>query len=549
MYSHYLYLSKQLQPRAHGAPARVVDVPALARLAARESRPVPYATHATMPAVMVHLAGIRTGSWSRRAIMRAHGWWHPAADALIGPELGWGRRRGLLRVGGEGVVRASSRAELDVFVGNLLLISLLLDRTAVVPETPCLAAPTPRSCLDGCAYDSVATASREPRTTRCAWLAPKRCWRSELVTQIEYERAALRAAAAAGLAAPSQMQPARRRLEEVPAANRTGSEAQIEPSDLPTPPSWPQGDEWQTVRQQRDSAVRQQRDKRRKFLPLSHSLKGPGHKSLGSKAVGSKGIGGKGIGGRIKAGTAKGAGLHYGAAKSGAPRCHSDGAWLVAQLERGSNRTSDDKPLARRRALARMVQYVACAPDDGGTAALPAAPQPSAGAGVSDTRPPLMGLDYLMPEPLIRPRARARAGRPESQHAYKASLSEYEREIRQLLGALVQRVDAGVATPALGRVANRTRAAADEAGGIAYQHEIDCIATLLAPPMVSQQSAPSAAPVKPRAKKEARMVSLASSGQPPRIKANGGASSATLGKAGGGKLKGGAASKGQWREA
>ena len=48
------------------------------------------------PFVMGHLASVRTGAWSRRALMRAHGWWHPGADALLARNLGWTRRRGHL---------------------------------------------------------------------------------------------------------------------------------------------------------------------------------------------------------------------------------------------------------------------------------------------------------------------------------------------------------------------------------------------------------------------------------------------------------------------
>ena len=35
------------------------------------------------PFIMAHLCGIRTGAWSRRALVRAYGWWHSAADRLV----------------------------------------------------------------------------------------------------------------------------------------------------------------------------------------------------------------------------------------------------------------------------------------------------------------------------------------------------------------------------------------------------------------------------------------------------------------------------------
>ena len=263
LFSHYLYLVKQVMPTTPGAQPKMirgaVDVAASAAAAAREGRPVSYTTHATMPAIMVHLAGIRTGAWSRRAIMRAHGWWHPEADALVGVEMKWGQRSGVLKLGGEGVVPAASRAQLDVLVGNLLLLALLLDRTPVLPETACSFAPSARSCIDGCAFDSAPTAPRSTGPSasrmRCAWMAPKRCWRTEWSTLVEFERSTLRSSAAratgaaatrAGAAATRAALLARRRLAEGAAA-----EGSIPDSELPMPPTWPPGDEWKAVRQQR----------------------------------------------------------------------------------------------------------------------------------------------------------------------------------------------------------------------------------------------------------------------------------------------------------
>ena len=155
-----------------------------------------YTAFRKMPASMVHLAGIRTGAWSRRAILRAHGWWHPAADALVGREMGWGRRRGYVRVAPAGTVPAAHRERLDTLAANLLLLAALADRVAVIPETACSFKPRGRSCYDGCLHDSLETAPRQlvnrsvgrggqqvagRLQQRCAWLPPKRCWRVECV--------------------------------------------------------------------------------------------------------------------------------------------------------------------------------------------------------------------------------------------------------------------------------------------------------------------------------------------------------------------------------
>ena len=79
------------------------------------------------PSFMLHLAGVRTGAWARRALLRSHGWWHPRADALAAEALGWGRRRGVLMVAAElGASGAAGPAQLDTLVGNLLLLAALL---------------------------------------------------------------------------------------------------------------------------------------------------------------------------------------------------------------------------------------------------------------------------------------------------------------------------------------------------------------------------------------------------------------------------------------
>ena len=47
---------------------------------------------------MLHMAGVRSGAWCRRALMRAHGWWHASADALLqrDADLGWTATEGPL---------------------------------------------------------------------------------------------------------------------------------------------------------------------------------------------------------------------------------------------------------------------------------------------------------------------------------------------------------------------------------------------------------------------------------------------------------------------
>ena len=89
------------------------------------------------PTHMVHLAGVRSGAWSRRAILRAHGWWHAEADSLAGEALGWGQRRGVLLTSAAMLSRAASGAELETAVGNLLVLAALVGRTPVVPEVLC----------------------------------------------------------------------------------------------------------------------------------------------------------------------------------------------------------------------------------------------------------------------------------------------------------------------------------------------------------------------------------------------------------------------------
>ena len=138
-----------------------------------------------------HMAGVRTGAWSRRAILRAYGWWAAEADGLIATEFGWAQISQLLftlslpsspiprnctRWQGLGApvvqlyipsaasagwtadarpstsstafssasaaaVRLCSVAEMDTLAGNLLLLGALLSRRSAVPELVCPGSP------------------------------------------------------------------------------------------------------------------------------------------------------------------------------------------------------------------------------------------------------------------------------------------------------------------------------------------------------------------------------------------------------------------------
>ena len=165
--------------------------------AIRSCRNASAAAHPTAaPFIMGHLAGVRTGAWSRRALVRAYGWWHPAADRLIARQLGWGRSgaRALTLVApgtdaltliGE-VVR--TQRQLDVLVANLLVVGGLINRRVVVPEVPCGIFPA-NSARRGYGTRPVAARSA-PGPQTCAWMPPKSCWTVEYTTLLEFEREA-----------------------------------------------------------------------------------------------------------------------------------------------------------------------------------------------------------------------------------------------------------------------------------------------------------------------------------------------------------------------
>jgi hypothetical protein len=528
LYAHYMYLMKHYirEPARLAAVRSVIDMDAAAAEAVREQRPTPYATHPQMTAMMVHLAGIRTGAWSRRAISRAHGWWHPEADALVGEEYNWGERGGRLRLSGTGVVRAPSRTELDMLIGNLMLLGLLLDRVVVIPETPCSFAPSPRGCKDGCAYDSVQTAPRfvgPARTAqRCAWLAPKRCWRTEFVTQLEYERHMARTtrqhAAAQGKEALSEATLADSAGRGLAAVNE--SEPGLSPNELPTPPSWPEGDEWTKSKPaRRANTILQQGSARR-------SGGGKGAKEVFMRGTG-KHIGVR-EGTRVRRGVMaafdhSSSGLSNGqttgpsaAFRAGMEgRCRQDGDWLIehtigawqegrfgeigGELSRLRGRAgalprqTDHLPAnstqapsaagnATRRALLRTLYTAVCA-SEGGTAAPSTNGAPM---NLHQAAATPLSVHALMLQPLVGPPSVAR-GASSGAFSHKSQIAMYERLLRSLLQKMGARPQLSWVSKGMSRAANRSRASqvleedTRNGGALSLKHDIECIATLFSP--------------------------------------------------------------------
>ena len=174
-------------------------VPATGQQASNETRlrpPSRPAEHAA-PFIMGHLAGIRTGAWSRRALMRAYGWWLPDADLLIARQLGWGARRHTLSLFGVGTPSAlpmlrtavRSQAHLDMLMANLLLLGRLVGRRPVLPEVDCGSSGTVNARRG---YGTRPVAARPSSGAQtCAWMPPKPCWSMEYLTELEAERLAL----------------------------------------------------------------------------------------------------------------------------------------------------------------------------------------------------------------------------------------------------------------------------------------------------------------------------------------------------------------------
>ena len=167
--------------------------------------PPPFGTFNGLPPVyMIHLAALRSGAWQRRAVLRAHGWWHPQADRLAADALGWTGRRGYLLLSSRsnvvrpGVAKGGGLAapakgggspgvtglELDFTIGNLVLLAALSGRVPVIPEALCdhMTAPI--------AFHPWKETRRRRQERRCAWVPPKACWQLEYVTTLELQRAA-----------------------------------------------------------------------------------------------------------------------------------------------------------------------------------------------------------------------------------------------------------------------------------------------------------------------------------------------------------------------
>ena len=189
------FLSAFADRRLLARSPRVMSVAEMVGEAVSRGGPQRLSTIAPMPSLMVHMASVRTGAWARRAMLRAHGWWYPEADAIVAETMGWGRRRGLLRVGGRrgrGVVQPATALQYDLLIGNLLLLAAAANLTAVLPETLC---ELPAAQLPALTYSS---ANRQTPTnprnvsgqleSRCAYQPSRGCWRLEYMTEMEWER-------------------------------------------------------------------------------------------------------------------------------------------------------------------------------------------------------------------------------------------------------------------------------------------------------------------------------------------------------------------------
>jgi hypothetical protein len=135
------------------------------------------------------MAAVRSGAWSRRAILRAVGWWEPAADELISRDLGWRRDGRTLSVGAAGasagtssngfVLRLASLKQLDTLVANLITLAALTNRTPVVPHFSCALVAQWR-------VRQVVTASSGPEgEPLCAWVPPTECEKLEYLLPTE----------------------------------------------------------------------------------------------------------------------------------------------------------------------------------------------------------------------------------------------------------------------------------------------------------------------------------------------------------------------------
>ena len=169
------------------------------------------------PFIMAHLAGVRTGAWSRRALVRAYGWWNARADEMIAKALGWNQRlSGTLLLLASATAGSSGKsaeehrammgqvvttqARFDVLVANLLLIGALSGRRVIVPEVPCTLTTSGSAAHRGYGNRPVGARASLGGEASCAWMPPKECWAAEYTTQLEFEREQQAARDAGGVA-------------------------------------------------------------------------------------------------------------------------------------------------------------------------------------------------------------------------------------------------------------------------------------------------------------------------------------------------------------
>ena len=175
------------------------------------------------PFIMAHLAGVRTGAWSRRALIRAYGWWDARADALIARQLGWFRPNA-------GSLHAERRSSCRQPV-SATLCGTLAGPPRRASRQPAAAWRPHRSTRRraggivqhhgssspqrGYGNRPVgARSTRDPIAT-CAWMPPKECWAVRYATQLEYEYEMARGTAPAlGTLVPAR----RQRPQSVPRA-------------------------------------------------------------------------------------------------------------------------------------------------------------------------------------------------------------------------------------------------------------------------------------------------------------------------------------------
>ena len=153
------------------------------------------------PAVMLHMAGIRSGAWVRRGLMRAHGWWHASADALIIRDLGWGQSDGPLFLS-QILGIASSKADAamamlptptpgqtDALVAGLFLIASLANRTLVMPDIACPYTSDQQAAWSEETFPEVKDRLVRVRgaSKRCAWVPPQGS--SSACAKLEYTAA------------------------------------------------------------------------------------------------------------------------------------------------------------------------------------------------------------------------------------------------------------------------------------------------------------------------------------------------------------------------